>query len=259
MMEITKEMAMIAAGFLGLCLGSFATMLIPRLMFDEKGIIWGRSHCDGCKRTLGMKDLVPVFSWLFSGGKCKECGKEISIFYPLTELIFAIFFVLMTKVFWATPMYFWIMGITFFALLMGMYDGKYQVVDRRVSWPAIALAALWMFFRPGEITDFLIGGAIGAGFYAVQWAISKGKWVGAGDIELGLFMGLVLGQELILGGLFLAYILGSLTAVPMLALGYIKRGGKLPMGVFLMSGLLLFMIWGRSMIDWYTDLFLFAL
>jgi len=251
-----ETMMMIAAGYLGLCFGSFATMLIPRLMFDEAGIVTGRSMCPKCKRTLGFFDLIPVFSWLFSGGKCKKCGKKISIFYPLTELVFALFFMLMTKVFWETPAYYWIMGITFFALVLGFYDARFQVVDRRVSFPAIGLAALWMFFRPGEITDFLIGGAIGAGFYALQWAISKGRWVGAGDIELGLFMGLVLGKELILGGLFLSYIFGSLTAVIMMASGYIKRGGKLPMGVFLMSALLLFMVWGRDMIDWYTDQFI---
>ena len=72
----------------GLVLGSFVTMLSYRL---PRGIsiVMPRSHCPACKTQLGARDLVPVFSWLFSGGKCRHCGRRISARYPLIELVVA--------------------------------------------------------------------------------------------------------------------------------------------------------------------------
>jgi leader peptidase (prepilin peptidase) / N-methyltransferase len=71
--------------FLGLCLGSFATALAWRL---PRGVSISieRSKCPGCRRALGVADLVPVFSWLFLRGRCRGCGAPIGWRYPLMEL-----------------------------------------------------------------------------------------------------------------------------------------------------------------------------
>lgn len=254
-----ESFILLVSAVVGACIGSFATMLVWRLMHDEPGILTGRSRCPQCKTTLGVPDLVPVLSWLCTGGKCRHCGNKISVYYPITELIFVIVFVIMTSVFYGTPMYWWVMGVIVFALILGVYDGKFQLVDRRISWPAIVLALVWMLFRDGEILDFVYGGLIGGGFYALQWALSRGRWVGAGDIELGIFMGFVLGVDLIIGGLFFAYVIGTLVALPLLITKQVGRKGKLPMGVFLMAAMILFLPWGTDLIDWYLNLLTFTL
>lgn len=76
---------------LGLCLGSFASAIIPREKnnipwFDLKGDM-SRSACPSCGSRLGISELIPVFSWLLQKGKCKNCGAEISAFYPVVEVI----------------------------------------------------------------------------------------------------------------------------------------------------------------------------
>lgn len=74
------------AGLLiGLALGSFATMLSYRLP-RGLSIVTPRSHCVRCKKTLGARDLVPVFSYVVAGGKCRHCGAKIGTRYLLIEL-----------------------------------------------------------------------------------------------------------------------------------------------------------------------------
>lgn len=76
----------ILAGLLiGPTLGSFATMLSYRLP-RGLSIIAPTSSCPQCKARLDPRDLVPIFSWLFSKGRCRHCGAKISVRYPLIEL-----------------------------------------------------------------------------------------------------------------------------------------------------------------------------
>lgn len=78
----------VSAALFGLCLGSFATMLSHRLPRGEE-IVRTRSHCPACGHALGVRDLVPVFSWLVQRGRCRHCGAAVPARYPLIELIVA--------------------------------------------------------------------------------------------------------------------------------------------------------------------------
>jgi leader peptidase (prepilin peptidase)/N-methyltransferase len=77
----------------GLCIGSFLNVVIYRTE-EEKSFAKGRSFCPSCKHSLNWKDLFPVFSFLFLGGKCRYCREKISIQYPLVELVTGLIFVL---------------------------------------------------------------------------------------------------------------------------------------------------------------------
>ena len=70
---------------IGLCLGSFASLLAYRW---PRGLPWAntRSQCPACGHVLGARDLVPVLSWVFSGGACRHCGAAVSVRYPLFEV-----------------------------------------------------------------------------------------------------------------------------------------------------------------------------
>lgn len=239
---------------MGAVLGSFTTMLVWRLHHDQKRIFWGRSKCPLCKNKLGPLQLVPIFSWLFQGGKCSFCKEKISMYYPLTELVFVIAFFLFSYKFHGTVAFFPVMATVFFALVLFVYDTKFQEVDRRISIPAILIALVWAFFREIPFPDLLIGGVIGYLFYAIQYWVSGGRWVGAGDAELGVFMGLVLGWQLLIPALFFAYILGLLIAIPLLIAGKANRKTALPMGAFLIPSLLLFFYNGQPILDWYVGL-----
>ncbi len=73
---------------LGLVMGSFLNCLAWRLTHNES-VLRGRSHCTSCGHVLSARDLVPVFSWLFSHGRCRYCGERVSWRYPATEVLCA--------------------------------------------------------------------------------------------------------------------------------------------------------------------------
>ena len=82
---------------LGLCMGSFVTMASYRFALEEekiKDLLFKRSHCVKCKNELGVKNLIPVFSWMFQKGKGSFCQNKISIRYPLIEIFSAISFLI---------------------------------------------------------------------------------------------------------------------------------------------------------------------
>ena len=76
---------------IGLCIGSFLNVCIYRLPKGES-ISFPPSHCQNCGYRLKVKDLVPVFSYIFLKGKCRNCGEKISIQYPIIELTNAILY-----------------------------------------------------------------------------------------------------------------------------------------------------------------------
>ena len=98
-MEITDPFIyaylLVVAGLLGLVMGSFINCWAWRSTHGES-VMEGRSHCATCNHVLGVRDLIPVISWLASGGKCRYCGQKVSARYPITELICATVFVAIT-------------------------------------------------------------------------------------------------------------------------------------------------------------------
>src|SRR3977135_2401801 len=70
----------VAAPFVG-CFGANAV----RRSLEGKGFLFERSCCDACGRHLELRDLIPVLSWLFQGGRCRACSAPISLLYPAVE------------------------------------------------------------------------------------------------------------------------------------------------------------------------------
>src|SRR3989338_1077055 len=77
--------------FIGIEIGSFLNVLIDRLPQEET--IMGRSHCDHCKKDLAWSDLLPILSYVYLGAQCRYCGKKLSLFYPLVEVLTGVMFV----------------------------------------------------------------------------------------------------------------------------------------------------------------------
>lgn len=65
-------------------IGSFLGVVIERVPAGRP-FLWGRSECDACRHPLGLPDLIPFASWIFSRGRCRHCGARLSVFYPLIE------------------------------------------------------------------------------------------------------------------------------------------------------------------------------
>ncbi len=80
---------LICVTVIGLCVGSYVAALVWRL---PRGVKGARSACPSCGHRLGVRDLVPVFSWIALRGRCRYCGGRIGAHYALIEAGTAMFF-----------------------------------------------------------------------------------------------------------------------------------------------------------------------
>lgn len=240
----------IFAAIIGLAVGSFLNMLTMRLGEDEP-VMTKRSHCPKCKHQLSAFDLVPVVSFLLLRGKCRYCGVPISWQYPLVEIATAICFVIV--VFAHQPLEFYgllvassfmIRDLVFTTGLIALFvlDLRWYIVPDVISLPLVAVALIFNLIFGVPLTSLILGMAVGGGFYFILWAISRGRWVGAGDIRLGLVLGAMLGWPLTLGALYVAYICGGIIATWLLITKRKHLADKLPMGVFLTAATWLVMM-----------------
>ena len=157
-----------------------------------------RSRCLSCGYTLRWYDLIPLVSWLSLKGRCRSCHKKIGSFEPLMELGVAAFFVA-SYLFWPTLlnnpleiMLFvtWLLAGIGLAVLFA-YDARWYLLPNSVSYTVIALGVVSVIVRGFIREDWVttLGNTLGAvavlsGIYLVLYLISKGRWIGFGDIKL---------------------------------------------------------------------------
>ncbi len=264
---------------LGLCFGSFVNALVWRIhkqaqnkksQQDKYSVLTGRSMCTDCGHMLAWYDLIPVFSWLGLGGKCRYCHRHISWQYPLVELITAGLFIL-SYLYWPlgfTGLYIamfimWLVFVVGF-MALAVYDLRWMLLPDRIVYPLQGFAVIYVltkFVASGGDLDVLLGAVMGvvfsSGIFYILYQVSQGKWIGGGDVKLGVVLGLVLGGafEAILM-LFIASMLGSLIGIPLLLAKKTKLQSKLPFGPLLLIATFVVFLFGASMISWYKQLFL---
>ncbi len=240
---------------LGLIIGSFLNAVIFRLKEDES-FIGGRSRCMHCSHALSWLDLVPVFSFIFLRGRCRYCKKQISFQYPLVELITATVFALIAYNLQPTTynLNFWFSCVmASFFIVIAVYDYKHYLILDKIVFPALGLVTIYNIFS-GNFIEGLLGAAMVAGFFAAQYYLSKGRWIGFGDVKLGLVLGSLLGVKLGIIMLIVAYCLGAIVGIFLIAVGRKKLGSELPFGVFLSFSAIIMMIVGQRLAEWYFNL-----
>lgn len=251
----------------GTAIGSFLNVVAIRLPRRRKFLqLQQRSKCPKCRHVLHAPDLVPIFSYIVLRGRCRYCRKPISPQYMLLELITGVTFALLVWQYGVSgPTLVGLIGASFL-IALGTIDARLKIVPDALSLPAIAvtfLAQVLVISNFGvnglsttilrSIGGLLIGAAIGALWFWLQWVVSRGKWVGTGDIRLGALLGVFLGMPLTMVALFLAYITGSIWAVVLLARRKVRFGSAIPFGAFLaLAGVVTF-IFGPAMVSWYQQ------
>lgn len=243
-------MLLIFAALIGLVVGSFLNVVVFRTHADVP--LTGRSKCLICEEPIGWFDLIPVLSFFLLRGRCRRCRQAINWQYPLVEVATAGLFVLIV---WTTlPDLSLAIAraiLTIFLIIIFVYDLKYGYILDRFSLPAMLLAVVFNFAL-GELTvvQMFFGALSVGGFFALQYFVSSGKWIGGGDIRLGVLMGLMLGLWSGVLALFIGYLLGAIVAVGLLVKGR-KLTSAVPFGTFLTVGTFLAMLWGEKIINWY--------
>ncbi|PIZ94859.1 MAG: hypothetical protein COX81_02385 [Candidatus Magasanikbacteria bacterium CG_4_10_14_0_2_um_filter_37_12] len=240
---------------LGIIFGSFLNVFVWRTR-ERMSLIFGRSICPQCQKHLKWFHNIPLFSFIFLKGKCVFCLEKISWQYPLVEFFLGILFVF-TAYFYSFN--YLLMArdffILFFLLAIFVYDLQYQEIwDRMTIFPAIVVFFFSLVFSLITWQSMVFGILFGWGFFLLQFIISQGKWIGGGDIRLGIFMGVVLSWPLILLALMLAYVFGAIFSAPLLIMKKKTLASKVPFGTYLCVATFVAMYWGMDVIYWYIGL-----
>ncbi len=240
-----------------------------KLQTTNYSIFRGRSMCPKCKHVLGVKDLVPVFSWLSLRGKCRYCKKPISIQYPLVELLTGLLFTIFSLG-WpfslsGLHLVWFLYGLVYlvFFMALAVYDVKWFLLPDRLVFPLIAIAASQVVItslRQQSLSELWLPVA-GAGlFFGLFWGIyqlSAGKWIGGGDVKLAAALGLIVGGPLeAMMVLFVASLLGTMVSIPLLLQEKNGLHQHIPFGPYLLAGCLAVVLYGDRLTEWYTGLFL---
>lgn len=231
---------------IGACVGSFSSALLHRMRYGGS-VLFGRSRCASCRKALGPLDLVPVASWLALRGRCRHCRARFSWQYLALEIGFGSMFLL---AFYGSCCYGMSCGgadcllsaakaavFLVFLALVAVYDARHGEIPDAFSLTGTAVALILnAVFNPGAWYWYLAAAAAGAGFFGIQYALGRGKWVGDGDIMMGMMMGAILGWPNVFFGILAAYLMGLFYVIILMLVGRKRLGDTIPLGPFLAAG-----------------------
>jgi prepilin signal peptidase PulO-like enzyme (type II secretory pathway) len=232
--------------FLGLCFGSFNTLLAYRLPLG-KPIVVARSACPACRKPLGARDLVPLFSWLAACGACRQCKSSIHYRYPCTELVTAATFFIAYAFhgFSVDALLIALLGSHIIALCI--IDFEHRIIPDTLQLVMGGIGILYTLNGHLHVADMLAGMAIGAGagfFLQKGYKFLKGyDGLGTGDVKFMGVAGIWLGVTPLLPFFFYAGVLGVMSALLWRSL---TRDPYFPFGPALAISLFLLVIYPPS-------------
>jgi leader peptidase (prepilin peptidase)/N-methyltransferase len=244
---------------LGTAVGSFLNCVIFRLE-RGKSFLKGRSFCPHCKHLLGWKDLIPILSFILLKGKCRYCKNKISFQYPVVEfltgiLAFFCFFPLIQN-FSLFNLQSSIFNFLFFCLLIliFVFDLKHYLIPDQILNFTIFLSFLYRVFNFSGVKNLFFS-LFPSLFFLGLILISKEKWMGWGDFEIAIFMGIFLGWPKILIALFFSFFTGALVGLILVFLKKKTLKSQIPFAPFLVSGTFFALLFSQNLIDFYFSLF----
>ncbi len=242
----------------GATIGSFLNVVILRLPKRMKFFSFGaRSKCPVCKRKLEPRDLIPIVSFLALHGRCRHCKKHISRQYIIVETLTAIAFAGLYLAYGLQWQLLFAIAVLSFTIPLFVIDARHKIIPDSLSIPFIVVCLIVGLLSHVLWYEILIGGAVGTLFFLLQWLISRGKWIGSGDIRLGAAMGFLLGWKYLLVALALAYFSGTIVGITALLLKHKKLKSTIAFGPYLLAGMLVAFFWGAQILHWYLAIYIY--
>jgi leader peptidase (prepilin peptidase)/N-methyltransferase len=243
----------------GLALGSFANAVIFRLD-NLSSLLTVRSHCPYCRHRLSWSDLIPLFSYLSLGGRCRYCRGEISLQYPLVEAALGASALVLWAKFGFTLAFLIYLSLLTSLVILFVYDLKHMILPDTIVIPGFILALLGFLATYGvglsSLTSLALGILVGGGALGLLYLAGQGNWLGLGDVKLGALLGALLGWPSVSVGLLTAFLLGSVVSLFLLAFRIRKMHSPIPFGPFLVGGGLIALLWGEELLAWLKQAFL---
>ena len=202
-----------------------------------------------CNYQLKWYDLVPLFSYLCLGGRCRKCKTNLSVQYPLVELLNGLLYVLVVAV----------NGLTIESLLyclmfsalvtLSVIDFRTYEIPFGINLFILTLGLIRVALDYQNFLNYLIGFLSVSGFLYLLFLLTKGRGIGGGDIKLMAVSGLMVGWKCNLLALAFGCIIGSV--IHIIRMRVSKEDHVLALGPYLSVGIMIAALWGYDLIEWY--------
>lgn len=252
--------AYVLAGLFGLCVGSFLNVVIYRVPRDMN-LSHPGSHCTTCDYSLRWYDNIPVVSWMMLGGRCRKCREPISVRYTAVELANTALWLLSVALFWdESPVYAVTCAVVSSVMICIFFiDLEHMLIYNRFVIITAVCGVIAVFFDGyTKPLDHLIGALLGGGVFALLYfgaiAVLKREGMGFGDVKLAAAAGLLLGWQKFIFAILAASVVGSVVLVLINRIGNKDRDTEYPFGPFIVGGILIAMMAGEPVLNWYVGL-----
>jgi leader peptidase (prepilin peptidase)/N-methyltransferase len=250
----------------GIVFGSFFNVVIYRLP-EGKSIVTPRSSCGKCGTTLSMKDLVPIFSYIFLKGKCRYCSSKIHIRYPLVELLTGLVFVVLYAKYDLSIEFLFTLYLMCILIIVFFIDLDHMIIPNELVIAGLIGGVVFFVLR-FWYNDTLLDGArwyspilgmvVTSGFLLLVAIIGKliygGDAFGMGDVKIFLPIGLILGLKLGIMALVFSIFVGGISGLILIITRKKERKSQIPFGPFIVIGSFLSILFGHGSLSWYIGL-----
>lgn len=231
---------------IGCIFGSFFNVVGYRVP-NELSIVRPGSFCPKCKHSLSWYELIPIFSFLIQGGKCRSCKAKISIVYPVVEFTTGILFVSSYFIFGFSNEFLIAILVSSFMMIVIVSDINYLIIPDEVT----LFFCIFMFIvklATEGVESAILAVLSGLFLFGLMYFIMKlGNFIfkkeslGGGDVKLMFFVGLTIGPILGMFSIFLS----SLIALPLSLLVFLKdKDNVIPFGPFILIATFAIILFG---------------
>lgn len=242
----------------GIIIGSFLNVIILR--YNTGQMLFGRSGCFSCGKELSWYELIPIVSFVFQLGRCRNCKSKISWQYPAVEaftgIVFLGIFLKFSNLLFTSPKYLILLSLYFMVvfsilIIIFVYDIRHKIIPDNLVYTFVVLSLGSIFFNistfqlsiPTILSTF--SGPILFTPFFLLWFLSKGRWMGLGDGKLAIGIGWFLGLYAGINSLLISFWSGALIGLFIVLISALYSRGKgitikseIPFGPFLILGLL---------------------
>lgn len=277
------EIFYIVIFILGLCIGSFINVVVyrvPKALFfswfvqcydylnvqpkfsktPELGlnIFWPSSHCPTCKSKIIFIDNIPIISYLLLRGKCRFCGNNISIYYPIIEIITAILSLIVGFKFGINLITIFSLLITWVLIIQSAIDFKESLIPDEITLPILWLGLVINYFNVFVDLHEAVMGAVGGYlfFWIIYWMfklITGKDGIGYGDFKLLAMLGAWLGYKMLPLIIVISCTMGSIIGGILILLKKRARDSAIPFGPYLAIAGWIAMLYGARINNWYLN------
>lgn len=224
---------------------------------DKKfNLLVPRSRCPHCQHQISAIENIPIISYLFLRGRCKQCHAPISIRYPIVEAVTALLALVVAYKFGVTLTTLFALSLTFALIALTYIDYDTQYLPDEITLPFLWLGLI--VNMNNLFVDFhsaFIGVVAG---YLVLWCVfqifrllTKKEGMGFGDFKLLALLGAWLGWQALPAIIIISSVIGSLVGISLIVFKRHDRNKPIPFGPYLAGAGWIVLLWGHEINHFY--------